>query len=268
MAGYVKRRTFKRRGTALSRARRTARKPVDKNQNKAIAALSKRLKKLETTTVERKYLTMHDAFSFGGAGQVKSRMIHRYALGTYDGLTTAALFGTTGPQGDFVMAKYMIVDVEIQCQNPNALIADEINPTSFTMWLLKARKESDLVIVQDALQSTNSLNDNDIITQAVPGQSFVNPKGWKIVKQKIGVIGGVNPDAGFGVAHRRYRFKIPLNKKVFLQEVSRGDTVSAYPQEIQDWMWFAICANGSVADGAEPHCSLSCMLCYDDAGDN
>lgn len=268
MARYGKRRMFKRKGTALSRARRTARKPVDKNQNKAIAALSKRLKKLETTTVERKYLTMHDAFSFGGTGQVKSRMIHRYAIGTYDGMATSALFGTTGAQGDYVFAKYMIVDVEIQCQNPNIALGDEISPTTFTMWLLKARKENDQSVVGANLQTTNALNNPEIITQAVPGQSFVNPKGWKIVKQKLGVIGGVNAEAGFGIAHRRYRFKIPLNKRVLLQPTQTGDLSVAYPNEVQDWIWFAICANGSVVDGNEPHCSLSCMLCYDDAGDN
>lgn len=251
----------------LAKAKKQARKSVDKNQNKAIASLSRRLKKLETVTVERKYLTMHDAFNFGGQGQVKSRMIHRYGLGTYQGLNTSALFGTTGPQGDYVLAKYMIVDVEIQCHNPTAL-GDEISPTTYTMWILKSRKENDYVNIASSLQFTNALNDPEIITNAVPGQSFVNPKGWKILKQKVGVIGGVNETAGFGVAHRRYRFKIPLNKKVMLQEPNTADGLAVWPTEVQDWLWFAICANGSIADGNEPHCSLSVMLCYDDAGDN
>jgi len=264
-----KRRTYRgRRRTAMSAAKKQARKPVDKSQNRAITALSRRLKKLEAVTVERKYLTMHDAFSFGGQGQVKSRMIHRYNPGTYDGLNTQTLFGTTGPQGDYVFAKYMIVDVEVQCQNPNALLGDEINPTTFTMWLLKARKESDFPLNATDMLATNGLNNLNIVSQQVPGQSFVNPKGWKIVKQKTAVIGGVNAEAGFGIAHRRYRFKVPLNKKVLLQSTTASDNLINYPMEVQDWLWFAICANGSVVDGNEPHCSLSCMLCYDDAGDN
>lgn len=257
-----------RRSKPLSVAKKIAKKPVDKVQNKAIMELTKRLKKLEHTTVERKYLTMHDAFSFGGLGQVKSRQIHRYSIGTYAGLTTAALFGTTGAQGDFVYARYMIVDVEIQCQNPNVALGDEISPTTYTMWLLKARKENDGIGDATTWSDTNGLNDPQIITNQVPGQSFVNPKGWKIVKQKTGVIGGVNADAGFGIAHRRYRFKVPLNKKVMLQRSGDNDEIYAYPTEFQDWLWFAICANGSSADANEPHCSLSCMLCYDDAGDN
>jgi hypothetical protein len=265
---YGKRRTFKRKGTALSRARRTARKPVDKNQNKAILALSKRLKKLETTTVERKYLTMTDAFSFGGTGQVKSRCLHRYRVGTYDGMTTSTLFGTNPPQGDYVYAKYMIVDVELQCQNPNALIADEVSPTTFSIYLLKQRKENDRGYL-NGWYATNGLNNTEIITHNAAGQCFVNPKGFKIVKTKIGVIGGISAENnGFGVAHRRYRFKIPLNKKVMLQTPGVGDDVGIYPMEEQDWLYFAISANGSVADGAEPHCSLSCLLCYDDAGEN
>jgi len=265
-----KKRTYRLRSrrSAMSSAKKQARKPVDKSQNRAITALSRRLKKLETSTVERKYLTMHDAFSFGGLGQVKSRMIHRYNVGTYDGLNTQTLFGTTGIQGDFVYARYMIVDVEIQCQNPNVALGDEISPTTYTMWLLKARKENDAWNQQPALATTNGLNSTNIISQQVPGQSFVNPKGWKVIKQKTGVIGGVNAEAGFGIAHRRYRFKVPLNKKVMLQVPSDPDGNLAYPIEFQDWLWFAICANGSSVDGNEPHCSLSCMLCYDDAGDN
>lgn len=261
-----RKRLFKKR--PLTKAKKQARKPVDKNQNKAIMDLTKRLKKLEHTTVERKYVTMHDAFNFGGSGQVKSRMIHRYNPGTYDGMTLQTLFGTTGVQGDYVFARYMIVDVEIQCQNPNAVLGDEINPTTFTMWLLKTRKENDLWTNASNMVQTNSLNNPNIITQAVPGQSFVNPKGFKIVRQKIGVIGGVNTEAGFGIAHRRYRFKIPINKKIFLQVPTDTDNVTTYPMEVNDWLWFAICANGSVVDGNEPHCSLSCMLCFDDAGDN
>lgn len=261
-----RKRLFKKR--PLTKAKKQARKPVDKNQNKAILDLTKRLKKLEHTTVERKYLTMHDAFSFGGSGQVKSRMIHRYNPGTYDGMTTTPLFATTGAQGDYVYARYMIVDVEIQCQNPNIALGDEINPTTFTMWLLKARKENDMWNSAVTLSSTNGLNNPNIISQQVPGQSFVNPKGWKIVRQKVGVIGGVNTEAGFGIAHRRYRFKIPLNKKVFLQPTEATDDTASYPMEVNDWIWFAICANGSIVDGNEPHCSLSCMLCYDDAGEN
>lgn len=265
---YVRRPRYRKK-SGLSSARKMARKPVDKSQNKAITSLAKRLKKLETTTVERKYLTMHDSFSFGGSGQVKSRMIHRYNPGTYDGLATSTLFGTTGVQGDYVFAKYMIVDVEIQCQNPNPLLGDEISPTSFTMWLLKTRKDNDMWTNASSMVQTNSLNNPNIITQQVPGQSFLNPKGWKIVKQKVGVLGGVNAEAGFGIAHRRYRFKIPLNKKVLLQvPVDTSGNTTTYPMEVNDWLWFAICANGSVVDGNEPHCSLSCMLCYDDAGAN
>jgi len=251
----------------LTKAKKQARKSVDKNQNKAISSLARRIKKLETTTVERKYLTMVDEFNFGGLGQVKSRQLHRYATGSYDGLTTTALFGTTGAEGDFVYARYMIIDVVVQCFNPTAL-ENENNPTTFSMFLLKARKENDLY--QDAVSTlaTNGLNDGDIISNQAPGQSFVNPKGWKIVKQRHSMIGGVNDTVGFGVAHRRYRMKIPLNKKVFLQRTTTGDTLTQYPQEIQDWLWFVICANGSVTDGREPHCQLSVMLCYDDSGDN
>lgn len=259
----------KRRLGALSKARRMARKSVDKNQNKAITALSKRLKKLETATVERKYLHSYDSFSFGGLGAVKSRMIHRYALGTYRGMTTEAMFGTTGPQGDIIYARYMIVDVQVQCQNPS-VVGDEINPTAFSMWILKGRKEQDYWNSTGAfaLTDTNVLNNPNIISVNAPGQSFVNPKGWKIVKSKYGTIGGVNADAGFGIAHRRYRFKIPLNKKVSLQGAQVTDQTLEFPTEVQDWLWFAICANGSVVDGNEPHCTISTLLCYDDAGDN
>lgn len=265
MARYFRRR----RASALSKAKRTAKKPVDKSQNKAIMALTKRVKKLEHTTVERKYLTLHDAFNFGGTGQVKSRCIHRYELGTYDGCTTSALFGTTGAEGDKVFARYMIVDVAVQCQNPDVAIGDEISPTSFTMWILKARKENDVGnAIGSSLWQTNALNDPEIITQNVAGQSFVNPKGWKIVKQKYGMIGGVKQSDGFGIAHRRFRFKIPINKAVTLQRAPQGDEYYRYPTEFQDWLWFALCANGSIADGNEPHCSFSAMLCYDDSGDN
>lgn len=255
---------------ALTKAKKQAKKPVDINQNKAIIALTNRIKKLEHTTVERKYNTSYDAFNFGGLGAVKSRMIHRYNTGTYRGMTTTQLFGTTPPNGDLVFARYMIVDVEVQAQNPNPLIGDENNPTTFTMWVLKARKEQDFWNSSGAfaLTDTNGLNSGEIISQPNPGQSFVNPKGWKIVKQRRGVIGGVNNEAGYGIAHRRYRFKIPLNKKISLQGAQTTDQVLEFPTEVQDWYWFAICANGSVSDGNEPHCSLSVMLCYDDAGDN
>lgn len=264
---YSRSRRYRRKG-GLSAARKQARKPVDKSQNKAITALTRRVKKLETTTVERKYLTMYDAFSFGGTGQVKSRCIHRYRLGTYDGMTTAALFGTNTAQGDYVFARYMIVDVEIQCQNPNIAIADELSPTTFQIYLLKQRKENDRGYLQ-GWNTTNGLNNTEIITHNAAGQCFLNPKGFKIIKSKVGVIGGISPENnGFGIAHRRYRFKIPLNKKVLLQTPGVGDDVGIYPMEEQDWIYFAISANGSIADGAEPHCSLSCMLCYDDAGEN
>lgn len=257
------------RKSGLGSAKRLARKPVDKSQNKVLTSLVKRVKKLEHATVERKYIQMHDAFNFGGLGSTKSRCMHRYELGTYDGLNTSAIFGTTGPQGDKVFARYMIVDVLVQCQNPDVAIGDEISPTAFSIWMLKARKENDVgVTIGSSLWQTNALNDGEIITQNVAGQSFVNPKGWKIVKARYGMIGGVKQQDGFGIAHRRYRFKIPINKAVTLQRSAQSDEVYRYPTEIQDWLWFAICANGSVADGNEPHCSLSAMLCYDDAGDN
>lgn len=257
-----------RKATAKAAAKKTTRK-VDVGQNHMIKDLTKRLKKLEHVTIERKYLTMHDAFNFGGLGAVKSRCIHRYELGTYDGCTTSALFGTTGANGDQVYARYMIVDVNVQCQNPDVAIGDEISPTNFALWILKPRKENDAGnAIGASLWQTNALNDPDIISNNVPGQSFVNPKGWKIVKQKVGMIGGVKQSDGFGIAHRRYRFTIPINKKVNLQRAPQSDEVYRYPTEFQDWLWFAICANGSVADGNEPHCSFSAMLCYDDAGDN
>jgi len=259
------------RRSPLAKAKRMARKPVDKAQNTSIVALSRRIKKLEGSTIERHYLTMTDAFTFGGLGQVKSRQLHRYATGTYDGMTTAALFGTTAINGDYIFARYMIVDVEIQCQNPNVLIGDEISPTTFSLYLMKARKSNDLLFTAGGPNDyavENALNDPDIISQNVAGQSFVNPKGFKVIKSKRGVIGGVNADAGFGIAHRRYRFKIPINKRVLLQPTPGGDASTNYPQSVQDWLWFAICANGSSVDGTEPHCSLSCMLCYDDSGAN
>lgn len=262
-----KKRTYRlRRRTGMSAAKKQARKPVDKSQNRAITALSRRLKKLEGTTVERKYLTMTDAFNFGGLGQVKSRQLHRYTLGTYDGLNCQPLFGTTTAQGDYVYARYMIVDVEIQCHNPTVL-GDEISPTTFNIWLLKQRNDYDgYSPITNAL--LNGLNNPNVISQNAAGQSFVNPKGWKIVKSKYGVIGGVNAEAGFGVAHRRYRFKIPINKRIMLQDAVTTDGTQAFPASAQDWLYFAICANGSSVDGNEPHCSLSCILCYDDAGDN
>jgi len=259
------------RRSPLAKAKRMARKPVDKAQNSSIVALSRRIKKLEGSTVERRYLTMTDAFTFGGLGQVKSRQLHRYNTGTYDGMTTAALFGTTAIQGDYVYARYMIVDIEIQCQNPNVLIGDEISPTTFSLYLMKARKANDLLFTSGGPADyavENALNDPDIISQNVAGQSFVNPKGFKVIKSKRGVIGGVNAEAGFGIAHRRYRFKIPINKRILLQPVPGADATTNYPQSVQDWLWFAVCANGSSVDGNEPHCSLSCMLCFDDAGSN
>jgi len=257
------------RPSPMAKAKRTARKPVDKAQNAAVAALARRLKKLEATTVERKYITMTDAFTFGGLGQVKSRQLHRYNTGTYDGMTTSALFGTTLYQGDYVYARYMMVDVEIQCQNPNVLIGDEISPTTFSIYLMKARKSNDLTSGPLTFAAENSLNDADIISQNVAGQSFVNPKGFKVIQSKRGVLGGVNAEAGFGIAHRRYRFKIPINKRILLQDPTTGDSNTMnHPLSVQDWLWFAICANGSSTDGNEPHCSLSCMLCYDDSGAN
>jgi len=259
-----------RKATAKAAAKKTTRK-VDVGQNIMIKSLTKRLTKLEGATIERRYLTMTDAFSFGGLGQVKSRQLHRYNTGTYDGMTTAALFGTTAIQGDYVFARYMIVDIEIQCQNPNLVIGDEISPTTYSIYLMKARKGNDLLFTSGGPADyavENALNDPEIITQNVAGQSFVNPKGFKVVKSKRGVIGGVNADAGFGIAHRRYRFTIPINKRILLQPVPGADTTTNYPQSVQDWLWFAICANGSSTDGNEPHCSLSCMLCFDDAGSN
>jgi hypothetical protein len=256
------------RRSSLRKAKVLARKPVDRAQNAAVSALAKRIKKLEHVTVERKYLTMTDAFQFGGAGQVRSRQLHRYNTGTYDGMTTSALFGTTTYQGDMVFAKYMLVDVEIQCHNPTVL-EDEISPTTFQIFLLKSRKQNDLTTGPLTWAQSDSLNDSDVISQNAAGQSFVNPKGWKVIKSRHGVIGGVNATAGFGVAHRRYRFKIPINRRVLLQDPTAADTNTMnYPMSVQDWYWFAITANGSSLDGAEPHCSISTMLCYDDAGAN
>lgn len=266
---YTRKRTTRKR---LTKKLKTASKPVDKSQNSVILSLTRRLAKLEHTTVERKYITHSDAFSFGGLGALKSRMIHNYyTSGTQNGLTSAVLFGTGAPSGDYVYARYMIVDVEIQCQNPNVVLGDELSPTTYSIYMLKSRKDNDLLSFSGTLSAANALNDADIVSQNVVGQSFVNPKGWKVIKSKFGVIGGVNDTAGFGIAHRRYRFKIPINKRIMLQPAGGANpspSALTTPQSVQDNIWFAICANGSSIDGNEPHCSLSVMLCYDDAGVN
>lgn len=259
---YVRRGKVSKR-SGMSKAKRYARKKVDRAQNSALASITRRLKKLEATTVERKYLQMTDTFNIGQQGQVKSRQLVRFAPGTYDGLTTTALFGSTGAQGDYEFAKYMLVDVLLQAHNTT--VEDENNPSPFSLFLLKHRKDYDANV---ALTATNALDDNDLICQGKAGQAFANPKAFSIVKQVHSVIGGVDDAAGYGVAHRRYRFKIPINKKILLQSPELSDNLTPYPQSFQDNIYLAISMAGSGADLSSPECTVSVLMCFDDAGDN
>lgn len=255
------------RRATLGKAKMLARKKVDKVQNAVVAKLAKRLSKLEKVTVERKYVQSFSTFTIGGGGDIKSRSLHRYAVGAYEGMDTFTPFGTAVAQGDRVYARYMIVTVTLQIQPDSLIEGPEHNPTRYQIWLLKPRKEMDFG--NDNNLFTNSLNNQNLVTLNVPGQSFVNPKAFKILKYADGILGGyVNANPGYGRAHARYTFKVPLNKFVNLQ---RGDSVDSqfqWPTEIQDQIFFAISSNGSSVDLEQPSCTISTLLCYDDAGDN
>lgn len=256
----------------LPRARKYARKRVDKAQNASISSLARRVNKLEKTTVERKYLTTFGRKDIGGNGDIKSWSLIRTQDGTYDGLTTEHLFGTTRSMSDRIYARYIIVDLVVSCENDSAF-ENELATTPIDVWLLKPRAEAD--VIGSSIHNENYLNNQGYITRNTVGQSFVNPKGFKAIRQSHFVIGGASYQFGVSVsqdgtrAHKRIRYKVPINKSLHFQNLNTdADSTMQNPASIQDALILAISSPGSHLDGQAPQVEISCLFCYDDSGDN
>lgn len=262
------------RKSALSKAKKQARKPVDKSQNKAITALQKQVRKLAATTVERKYMLSTDTFDLTTAtGSPLSRQLIRLNSGTYDGLATKYLFGSTEVQGDFVFVKYMKVDIWVTNWNNNPLLDPEHSPSPFQIHILKPRKtwSPDTKL---AIQATNGLDNTayDVIDTSYIGQSYINPKLFKVVKYRSGVLGATGGSAdekGYGKNFYRYQFTIPINKRMMIEKPTAGDDVSTnHPQLFHDQLYLLVQSTGTSADFQTGQVRLSVLTVVDDGGDN
>lgn len=257
----------------LAKAKKQARKAVDVNQNKAIMALSKQIKRLTATTVERKYMLSTDTFNLTSAtgGTLMSRQIIRLNSGTYDGLDTKYLFGTTEVQGDYVFVKYLKVDLWLT--NWNNVLDPEHSPSPFQVFLLKPKKDFDPEN-KATIQQTNGLSSvgSDTADTSAIGQTFVNPKLYKVMRYYDGVLGATGGGAneqGYGKNFYRYRFKIPINKRMMIENYTAGDgTSSNHPQNFQDNLFLMINSTGTSADTQSGQARLHIMTVVDDAGDN
>lgn len=250
----------------LATARRTARTKTDKAQNNVISKLASRIKRLEGTTVERKYLRFNDNFDIGGGGQVKSRSILRIGDGTYDGFSCSHLFGTKLSTSDRVYVRYILMDVMLKCENDELL--SEAATTPISLFLLKPRRDFDGGIIYHQVNMLESTT-GALITQNEAGMCYVNPKALKVIKKRQTTLGGI---AAFGdgvVAHKRYQFKIPVNKMINLQKLDDAvDNNYKFPTNFQDSIFLAISAAGSSLDGEMLQANVSGLICYDDSGDN
>lgn len=235
-------------------------KKIDAIQNKSINALSKRVKKLEKTVVNTNYLHSNDTFD---VYSTRSRSLIRLKDGTSDGMTSTLLFATLNPTTDYVYVRYLLIDAVITVYNNT--LGNEHNPTSINVFVLKPRRSFDPEN-KATLTTTNGLAGNDpgqYISTLTGGQSYVNPKAFKVVKQKDFIVGGTGNADGYGVAHHRVKFKIPINKQMLIQDVqTSNDGTMKYPSSFQDQMFFAISASGGISDLQAPQCILSTLLCY------
>lgn len=259
-------------GKPLPRAKKFARKRVDKAQNASISQLTRRLNKLEKTTVERKYLTTHARKDIGGAGDIKSWSLMRTQNGTYNGLTTEHLFGTIRSTSDRIFVRYMIVDMVFSCEN-DGILQNELATTPVDVWLLKPRPTAD--VIGTNIHTENYLNDQGYITRNKVGQSFLNPKGFKAIRQSHFVLGGTSYFSGAEIlnagtrAHKRIRYKIPINKALHFQDLNTSaDATLDYPTSMQDNLILAVSSPGSHLDDQAPQVEISVLMCYDDSGDN
>lgn len=244
----------------LPTKKKAAVKADDAKQNKVINTLSKRVSKLEKTVVNTNYIASSDTFD---VHSIRSRALIRCAAGTADGMTSTLLWATQEPKTDYVFLKYLLVEAVVTVWNNT--IGDEHNPTSVQIFLMKPRRNFDPDDKTD-LSATNGLEGNgtgQYIWTGTPGQSFVNPKAFKVEAQREFIVGGTGVSDGYGKAHYRCKFKIPINKQVLLQDItSNTDGCRRYPSSFQDQMFFAISASGGVSDLQAPQCILSTLLCY------
>lgn len=264
---------YRRRAKPLTKAKKQARKRVDINQNKAIMALTRQVKKLTSTTLERKYMLSTDTFNLTSAtgGTLLSRQIIRLNSGTYDGLDTKYLFGSTAVQGDYVFVKYLKVDLWLT--NWNNLLDPEHSPSPFQVFLLKPRKSWDPESKFN-IEQANGLSNSayDVADTGAIGQTFVNPKLFKVIKYRDGVLGATGGSAdekGYGKNFYRYRWTIPINKRMMIEAPSPGDnTFTNHPQNFQDQLYIMINSSGTSADAQSGQARLHIMTVVDDAGDN
>lgn len=255
----------------LPRARKYARKRVDKAQNASIGQLARRLNKLEKTTVERKYITTFARKDIGGGGDIKSWSLLRINDGTYNGLESEHLFGTLKSTSDTVYVRYMIIDMVFSCEN-DGILQNELATTPIDVYLLKPKADAD--IIGHNMNIENYLNNQGYITRNKVGQSFLNPKGFKAIRQNHFVLGGTSYFSGAEImnagtkASRRIRYKVPINKRINFQDVSATDFNFGFPTSIQNNYILAVSSPGSHLDDQAPQVELSVLMCYDDSGDN